>query len=95
MENDKWKPKSEETDFESLVLDKVEEKPRTIGEIQDKIGKDFGLSRRQTETRVKSMAMSGKFKAHKPKQRASTVFYKSDYAEDSVRNESNDNEETK
>lgn len=82
MENDKWESDtSSGMDFESLVQNKIEEKPRTIGEIQDKVGKDFDLSRRQTETRMKSMAMSGKFKAHQPKERASTIFYRSDYSE--------------
>lgn len=55
--------------------------PRTVGELHDKLGEKFNLSRSQVDHRLTSMVMEGKFKGRKPKQRASKIFYRSDYTE--------------
>lgn len=59
----------------------IDSAPRTVSEVQEKIGDKFGLSRSQVDYRLTTMAMKGEVKFKKPKPKASKIFFRKDYGE--------------
>lgn len=71
--------------FSKSIKKLIEEKPVELSDIQKNVGKEFGFSRRQTETRViNTVAKDNDIKMRKPdSETASRIFYRSDYRDGS------------